>query len=77
MQLGRFERWCTSVQYTPLSQFVNENLPPIDVIMVHHAYLLNPGYVHLADQVSAAAHRNTVGTRKTRPDFPSFETCRG
>lgn len=23
-----------------------ENLPPLDVIMVWHAYLLNPGYDH-------------------------------
>jgi hypothetical protein len=32
----RFERWCKAVRYAPLDQFVNESLPPVDVIMVWH-----------------------------------------
>jgi hypothetical protein len=41
----RFERWSKTVKYAPLDQFVNDNLPPIDVVMVWHAYLLNPLWV--------------------------------
>ncbi|KAH7913933.1 hypothetical protein BJ138DRAFT_1144785 [Hygrophoropsis aurantiaca] len=38
----RFERWCSSL---PL-ELSEERLPPLDVVMVWHAYLLNPIQVY-------------------------------
>ncbi|KAG1897054.1 uncharacterized protein F5891DRAFT_957791, partial [Suillus fuscotomentosus] len=35
----RFERWCLTIKK---SDTVEQHLPPIDVTMVWHAYLLNP-----------------------------------
>lgn len=43
----RFERWSKTVKYVPLDQFVKDSLPPIDVVMVWHAYLLNPLWVSI------------------------------
>jgi hypothetical protein len=39
-----FERWCLSIKP---SDVVEQHLPPIDVTMVWHAYLLNPRQVYL------------------------------
>jgi hypothetical protein len=42
----RFHRWLKAgVPLKPLNQWLEEELPPIDVLMVWHAYLLNPLYV--------------------------------
>ena len=34
-----FERWCMTIKKTDTE---GRGLPPIDVVMVWHAYLLNP-----------------------------------
>ncbi|KAF7974265.1 hypothetical protein HWV62_13052 [Athelia sp. TMB] len=42
LAVDRFERWVKGMRY---NYAVDSSLPPIDVAMVWHAYLLNPGYV--------------------------------
>jgi hypothetical protein len=42
LAVERFERWCKSSRHWTTSSFLNYHLPPCDVIMVWHAYLLNP-----------------------------------
>ncbi|KAG2335695.1 hypothetical protein BDR05DRAFT_1006548 [Suillus weaverae] len=39
LAVERFERWCLTIEQ---SDIVEQRLPPIDVTMVWHAYLLNP-----------------------------------
>ncbi|KAK0447634.1 hypothetical protein EV421DRAFT_1901003 [Armillaria borealis] len=39
-----FERWCKELTSADEMDFANQCLPPVDVIMVWHAYLLNPAY---------------------------------
>ncbi|KAJ8579442.1 hypothetical protein M405DRAFT_704972, partial [Rhizopogon salebrosus TDB-379] len=39
LAVERFERWCLSLKPTDT---IEQHLPPIDVTMVWHAYLLNP-----------------------------------
>lgn len=41
MRFHRFERWCKAMTVS----LIDECRPPVDVIMVIHAYLLNPGCV--------------------------------
>lgn len=41
----RFERWCRSVRDVDTSA-IEKTLPPVDVVMVWHTYLLNPMYVN-------------------------------
>ena len=47
----RFQRWVEHIpppsKLNTLEKFVRRNLPPLDVWMVLHAYLLNPQSVHL------------------------------
>jgi hypothetical protein len=38
----RFEWWCQSTKYSTSDSFLAHGLPPCDVLMVWHAYLLNP-----------------------------------
>ncbi|KAK0439253.1 uncharacterized protein EV420DRAFT_1279692 [Desarmillaria tabescens] len=40
-----FERWCKELTVYDALDFADHRLPPVDVIMVWHAYLLNPAYV--------------------------------
>lgn len=54
--LIRFQRW---VEHLPppsklntFEKFVRRNLPPLDVWMVFHAYLLNPQSVHLPSTIT-------------------------
>ncbi|KAI9569231.1 hypothetical protein HD554DRAFT_2020776 [Boletus coccyginus] len=42
LAVERFERWVTSLQFVPLEKFVTGHIPPVDVWMVWHAYLLSP-----------------------------------
>ncbi|KAF7305224.1 hypothetical protein MKEN_01237600 [Mycena kentingensis (nom. inval.)] len=45
MAVERFERWCKALPpTTKYDKGIATILPPIDVIMVWHAYLLNPGW---------------------------------
>lgn len=41
-QISRFEQWVKSLQFVPLEKFVMGHIPPLDVWMVWHAYLLSP-----------------------------------
>ncbi|KAG1765635.1 hypothetical protein EDD22DRAFT_774772 [Suillus occidentalis] len=41
LAVERFERWCLTIKQ---SDIVEQRLPPIDVTMVWHAYLLNPSW---------------------------------
>ncbi|KAG2104330.1 uncharacterized protein F5147DRAFT_579917 [Suillus discolor] len=43
LAVERFERWCLTIKQ---SDTVEQHLPPIDVTMVWHAYLLNPRQVY-------------------------------
>lgn len=42
LAVDRFERWVKAIRY---NFAVDDSLPPLDVVMVWHAYLLNPGCV--------------------------------
>lgn len=44
LAVDRFERWVKAMRY---NFAVDDSLPPADVAMVWHAYLLNPGCVDL------------------------------
>jgi hypothetical protein len=45
----RFERWCYSLsasfKLSLVPSEIEKELPPLDVLMVWHSYLLNPGFV--------------------------------
>ncbi|KAJ7061512.1 hypothetical protein C8F01DRAFT_141769 [Mycena amicta] len=40
----RFERWCQALHPTHAERGIAAILPPLDVLMVWHSYLLNPGW---------------------------------
>ncbi|KAH8804126.1 hypothetical protein DL96DRAFT_1822810 [Flagelloscypha sp. PMI_526] len=40
---AQFEAWCSSLTEEDVNSFDEESLPPIDVLMVWHSYMLNPG----------------------------------
>ncbi|KAJ7084822.1 hypothetical protein B0H15DRAFT_847725 [Mycena belliarum] len=40
----RFEKWCKALQPSHSEKGLATLLPPLDVLMVWHAYLLNPGW---------------------------------
>ncbi|KAF8549934.1 hypothetical protein OG21DRAFT_1447248 [Imleria badia] len=42
LAVERFEQWVKSLQFVSLEKFVTEHMPPVDVWMVWHAYLLSP-----------------------------------
>ncbi|KAF9235563.1 hypothetical protein BU15DRAFT_51289 [Melanogaster broomeanus] len=42
LAIDRFERWVQSLQFVPLAKFVTEHMPPLDVWLVWHAYILSP-----------------------------------
>ncbi|SJL02729.1 uncharacterized protein ARMOST_06065 [Armillaria ostoyae] len=42
LAVERFERWCKELTSDDKMNFADQCLPPVDVIMVWHAYLLNP-----------------------------------
>ncbi|KAF8191598.1 hypothetical protein K438DRAFT_1591296 [Mycena galopus ATCC 62051] len=44
MAVERFELWCKELQPSHSEKGIAAILPPIDVLMVWHAYLLNPGW---------------------------------
>ncbi|GBE89583.1 hypothetical protein SCP_1602460 [Sparassis crispa] len=44
LAVERFQRWTAVVRKGDLLTWVAAELPPIDVLMVWHAYLLNPGW---------------------------------
>ncbi|KAJ7184501.1 hypothetical protein C8R46DRAFT_883048 [Mycena filopes] len=44
LAVERFEKWCRVLEPSHSEKGIATILPPIDVIMVWHAYLLNPGW---------------------------------
>ncbi|KAF8191589.1 hypothetical protein K438DRAFT_1591187 [Mycena galopus ATCC 62051] len=44
MAVERFELWCKALQPSHSEKGIAAILPPVDVLMVWHAYLLNPGW---------------------------------
>ncbi|OBZ73587.1 hypothetical protein A0H81_06345 [Grifola frondosa] len=42
LAVERFRMWAASVQVMPIDEWVQDEVPPLDVWMVWHAYLLNP-----------------------------------
>ncbi|KAG6865062.1 hypothetical protein C0991_005381 [Blastosporella zonata] len=44
LAVERFSIWCKSLQQKDSSKHAAEALPPVDVLMVWHAYMLNPGW---------------------------------
>ncbi|EIN11322.1 hypothetical protein PUNSTDRAFT_50377 [Punctularia strigosozonata HHB-11173 SS5] len=44
LAVERFQRWLYDVKATPLDSWVEQEVPPLDVWMVWHAYLLNPAW---------------------------------
>lgn len=77
-RVSSFERWCKALpsSLTPsLSpNEIEKELPPLDVLMVWHAFLLNPGSVHLLP-LSKSRHLIRVpyagGTLRTASDSPA------
>lgn len=47
LAVDRFHRWVETVECGPLKSWVDTELPPLDVLMIWHAYMLNPRYVSL------------------------------
>ncbi|KAH8828620.1 hypothetical protein DL96DRAFT_1595199 [Flagelloscypha sp. PMI_526] len=43
LAVERFEAWCLSLTQDDVNNFDEDSLPPTDVIMVWHSYMLNPG----------------------------------
>ncbi|RDB14774.1 hypothetical protein Hypma_016304 [Hypsizygus marmoreus] len=44
LAVERFSIWCSSLRQSDTYRLVEEFLPPLDVLMVWHAYMLNPGW---------------------------------
>ncbi|OBZ74115.1 hypothetical protein A0H81_06465 [Grifola frondosa] len=44
LAVDRFQAWVSTVQVTTLNDWIRNELPPLDVLMVWHAYMLNPGW---------------------------------
>ncbi|KAJ7778735.1 hypothetical protein DFH07DRAFT_730681 [Mycena maculata] len=44
LAVERFEKWCRALEPSHSEKGVATILPPLDVLMVWHAYLLNPGW---------------------------------
>ncbi|KAJ7700855.1 hypothetical protein B0H17DRAFT_925014 [Mycena rosella] len=44
LSVERFEKWCKALQPSHSEKGLATLLPPVDVLMVWHAYLLNPGW---------------------------------
>ncbi|KAI0091543.1 hypothetical protein BDY19DRAFT_1030884 [Irpex rosettiformis] len=42
LAIERFMKWIHTVEQTDLSAWVEDQLPPLDVLMVWHTYMLNP-----------------------------------
>ncbi|KAH8828622.1 hypothetical protein DL96DRAFT_1463063 [Flagelloscypha sp. PMI_526] len=43
LAVERFEAWCLTLKQEDVDSFNEDSLPPIDVLMVWHSYMLNPG----------------------------------
>ncbi|KAJ6465113.1 hypothetical protein C8R47DRAFT_991660 [Mycena vitilis] len=44
LAVERFERWCKALVLSHSEKGLTTILPPVDVLMVWHAYMLNPGW---------------------------------
>ncbi|KAG6915916.1 hypothetical protein DXG01_009286 [Tephrocybe rancida] len=46
LAVERFSVWCQSLKKEDSGRRATDVLPPVDVLMVWHAYMLNPGWYH-------------------------------
>ncbi|KAF8076954.1 hypothetical protein FPV67DRAFT_440215 [Lyophyllum atratum] len=61
LAVERFERWCDSFGIGDTEKSAKEFLPPLDVLMVWHAYMLNPGwYAEDCTRVPALRHLGQI-----------------
>ncbi|KAH8825620.1 hypothetical protein DL96DRAFT_1609437 [Flagelloscypha sp. PMI_526] len=57
LAVERFEAWCQALKEGDEEDFMQRALPPIDVLMVWHAYMLNPGhYLEDCQRLPACKH---------------------
>ncbi|KAF9463652.1 hypothetical protein BDZ94DRAFT_1192440, partial [Collybia nuda] len=63
LAVERFSSWCLNLEFYDIYEKpIEDVLPPIDVMMVWHAYMLNPGwYVEDCDRLPILAHLKVVG----------------
>lgn len=58
----RFALWCSSLDQSDVTKPAENILPPLDVIMVWHSYLLNPGwYAEDCDRIPSLTFLKDVG----------------
>jgi len=63
LAVERFSIWCLSMKETDAKLPVEEILPPVDVLMVWHAYMLNPArYAEDCARIPALKILKLVGT---------------
>ncbi|KAH9832611.1 uncharacterized protein C8Q71DRAFT_879588, partial [Rhodofomes roseus] len=56
LAVERFHRWVKHVKHTELATWVMEEVPPLDVLMIWHAYMLNPiWYAEDCDRIPVLA----------------------
>ncbi|KAK0243464.1 hypothetical protein EDD85DRAFT_762579 [Armillaria nabsnona] len=76
LAVERFERWCKELTSADEMDFANQCLPPVDVIMVWHAYLLNPAYFRVRVTGSRTWHAYLTLFPRVRADRAYQEqTC--
>ncbi|KAJ6606211.1 hypothetical protein DFH09DRAFT_1017165 [Mycena vulgaris] len=62
LAVERFEKWCKVLQPSHSEKGLATLLPPIDVLMVWHAYLLNPGwYAEDGDRIESLQGLHSAG----------------
>ncbi|KAJ6620392.1 hypothetical protein B0H10DRAFT_2163599 [Mycena sp. CBHHK59/15] len=62
LAVERFEKWCKKLQPSHSEKGVATLLPPVDVLMVWHSYLLNPGwYAEDCERVGVLSGLKSVG----------------
>ncbi|KAF9814832.1 hypothetical protein IEO21_04884 [Rhodonia placenta] len=64
LAVDRFHRWVESVEYGPLKSWVDTELPPLDVLMIWHTYMLNPRwYAEDCERLSLLNNLRRLGDR--------------
>ncbi|KAG6907306.1 hypothetical protein DXG01_009470 [Tephrocybe rancida] len=58
LAVERFSVWCGGLNEGGSNKRARDILPPVDVLMVWHAYMLNPGYVYIIGTIIQSAHRH-------------------
>lgn len=64
LAVDRFERWAAFVSSKALKSWVKTDFPPLDVLMVWHAYMLNPRwYAEDCERLPLLARLKDLGDR--------------